>query len=144
VLEVLRGESFDFSEIDFVDKRIACDIAATQFPIRVPYDGDNRLVRIVISPDDFRKGVELDLHCGRGLFFETNLASLMELPDLLSRKTQTVSYFGFEQGELSQLLEVGALGGIDRIVPFGRALDFSHVWDGINLLDVFLRRTTLR
>jgi hypothetical protein len=142
VLEVLRRESFEFSDIDFVDKRIACDIAATQFPIRVPFDGDNRLVRIVISPDDFRKGIESELHCGRGLFFETNLASLMELPDQLSRKTQTVSYLGFEQGELSQLLEVSALGGIDRIVPFGRALDFSHMWDGINLLDVFLRTTT--
>ena len=144
VLEVLRRESFDFSDINFVDKRIASDIAATQFPVRVPFKGDNRLVTIVISPDEFRKGIESDSHCGHGLFFETNLASLMDLPDLLSRKTQTVSYFGFEQGELSHLLEVSELGGIDRIVPFGRALDFSHVWDGINLLDVFLRRTTLR
>lgn len=35
------------------------------------------------------------------------------------------------------------LVGIDRIVPFGQALNFATVWDGFDLTRVFLREITI-
>ena len=143
VLEAMDKETFDFKEIDYLNKLIASDLAATRFPVRIHSGGDNRVVRLTVSPADLRQGIESDLHCGNGLFFETELDSLDDLQHLLSRKSQTLTYAGFEANELSIFIESCVPNGIDRIVPFGQALDFSHIWDGMDLLDVFLRKTSV-
>jgi hypothetical protein len=56
---------------------------------------------------------------------------------------QTVSYAGFRKEELRQFVVSSPLCGIDRIVPFGHALDFSPVWDGFDMLRTFMREITL-
>ena len=78
--------------------------------------------------------------CGGGFFFECFLGNLDELIPLVSRKDQTLTYFGFTYEELSNfVLEVNG-AGIDRIVPIGQALNFSPSWDGYSLLNELSKR----
>jgi len=78
-------------------------------------------------------------HPGGGLFFEAYLENLLELTAFLSRRDQTLTWFGFTPEELHAL--VRSLNGcaIDRIVPIGQALQFHRFWDGYDLLQEFCR-----
>jgi hypothetical protein len=83
---------------------------------------------------DFRETV-----FGAGTLMQVTLERLPALAGFVVRKDQTLTHFGFGPDEIDIL--VGALNGrgIDRIVPVGRALDFHHVWDGMDLLRQFSR-----
>jgi hypothetical protein len=82
-------------------------------------------------------------HCGGGLFFETERSALPLLADILTSKDQTLCYFGFNRDDLTQLARILPTRSIDRMVPVGRALAFSHVWDGVDLLHAFSRRVDI-
>jgi hypothetical protein len=84
------------------------------------------------------------LNCGGGLFFETEIEELKQLKQILSAKDQTISYFGFNHACLADLAVTLPSRAVDRIVPIGKALEFSTTWDGTNLLRVFSREIDLR
>lgn len=73
-------------------------------------------------------------HPGGGLFFEARVAELSELVGFVRRKDQTVTAHGFSEAELVTFARSLAGRGVDRIVPFGEALNFDSVWDGYDLL----------
>lgn len=80
-----------------------------------------------------------DQHCGRGLFAEMYLETTNEMALHIIDKDQTLTYFGFSNEEILNLLEKTNGRGLDRVVPVGQALDFNNVWDGYNLLLSFTR-----
>lgn len=80
---------------------------------------------------------------GTGTFAQARLDSLDELAPLLRRQDQTLTYFGFTADEMMSFAQRLGGRGIDRIVPFGRALEFSTVWDGYDLLRQFTRLVTV-
>jgi hypothetical protein len=80
---------------------------------------------------------------GTGTFPQLRLASLDDLTPLLKRQDQTLTYFGFTADEMTSLAHRLGGCGIDRIVPMGRALEFSSVWDGHDLLREFTRLVTV-
>lgn len=82
-------------------------------------------------------------HCGGGLFFEYDVEQLGDLSSVIIDKDQTLSYFGFEQEQLVELVENISTRGLDRIVPIGQALDFDGVWDGQSFLRSFTREVVL-
>lgn len=92
--------------------------------------------RVALAPGarDFRP-----MHCGGGLFLEASLRALPELLGYLGSKDQTLTHFGFPSGELAAFAARLPPRAIDRIVPVGKALEFSHVWDGIDLFQAFTR-----
>lgn len=96
--------------------------------------------RIQLREDaqDFR-----ELHCGGGLFLEKDLASLEDLAQTLTAKDQTLSYFGYAPEDFAGLVKKLAARSLDRIVPIGRALEFSSTWDGMDLLHAFTRRVEI-
>ena len=73
--------------------------------------------------------------CGAGYFYEKNIKTLKELSAFVTKKHQTLSYFGFSETELKTLTDSLYGKGIDRIVPIGKALEFDYLWDGYNLLE---------
>jgi hypothetical protein len=85
-----------------------------------------------------------DLECGGGLFFESEIPHLDNLPGLLNERDQTLSYFGFERDEIRNFASLLPARAIDRIVPIGSALSFSTVWDGMDLLQTFSREIDLQ
>jgi hypothetical protein len=82
-------------------------------------------------------------HPGGGVFFEAYLESLGELSPVLERKDQTLTAFGFEDAELRAFIQGLNGRAIDRVVPFGQALQFGRFWDGRDLLLEFCRHVYL-
>ncbi|WP_113704075.1 acyl-CoA reductase [Nonomuraea lactucae] len=82
----------------------------------------------------------LDRHPGGGVFVETRVKRLADIVPLLDRKVQTLSYFGVPPDELADLLLDAGPRGVCRVVPLGRALDFSLIWDGHDLIRALSRR----
>lgn len=78
-------------------------------------------------------------HCGGGLLFQYRIGSLDDLVPFVSRRDQTLTYFGFDRAELVEFAARLNGRGIDRIVPIGQALNFNRFWDGNDLLLSFLR-----
>ncbi|HZD32644.1 MAG TPA: acyl-CoA reductase [Candidatus Angelobacter sp.] len=78
-------------------------------------------------------------HSGGGLFFNARIDRLNDLVPALTRKDQTLTYFGFDFSELKEFAT--SIGGkaVDRMVPFGQALQFGRFWDGQDLLREFCR-----
>lgn len=83
-------------------------------------------------------------HCGRGLFLLVRLRQLAELADLVHPSDQTLAHYGFGAAELIELAGSVQGRGLDRIVPLGKALELSHLWDGYDLLESFTRVRDVR
>ncbi|MFA3790620.1 acyl-CoA reductase [Aliiglaciecola sp. SL4] len=81
----------------------------------------------------------LDWHLGGGYFLLLPINSLEDITSASSAKLQTLSYWGLEQQALVKFAQQPSIQGIDRVVPIGRALDFSPVWDGYQLLTMLSR-----
>jgi hypothetical protein len=80
-----------------------------------------------------------ELHCGTGLFYEIEIDSLENILPYITKKHQTIAQYGFSKDELTEVIYQNMPVGIDRIVPVGKSLDFSNVWDGFDLLNSFCR-----
>jgi len=136
---VLASHQARFADVDYVNKRVAQDGMAIETAVRIPASRSNDLARVWLDVPALHD----ERHCGAGLFFESALPDLEALRPLLARRVQTISYAGLTKDELSAFVAAGPITGIDRIVPFGRALEFSTVWDGFDLLRVFTREVTV-
>jgi hypothetical protein len=79
-------------------------------------------------------------HCGAGLLFQCATERLDDLAEIIERRDQTLTHFGFTTEELFQFAHALNGRGIDRMVPIGKALEFHRYWDGFDLLQEMTRR----
>ena len=87
---------------------------------------------------------ELREWCGVGAVNILHVNELSDVSKHVVRTDQTMTYFGFSEEQLSEfILRIGQLG-VDRVVPIGSALDFSYIWDGMNLVSEFSRIVTIQ
>lgn len=84
-----------------------------------------------------------EIQSGHGLVVEVELSALAALAAQLDDRDQTLVQHGFNADDLTTFLSGLGNRAVDRVVPFGRALDFHPVWDGNDLLDVLTRKITL-
>ncbi len=84
-----------------------------------------------------------DFHCGNGLFYEQCYATVPEFLRTLSDREQTLAVFGVDALGMAGHLRALPLRSLDRVTRIGHALDFSHVWDGVNLLQAFTRQVAI-
>ncbi len=133
---VLKKNPEEIAPADIINKLVAeCSMAIESNIIinkmRNPY-----INRITINSID---KVHEDLHCGTGLFYETEVKSFDELMPLMTKKYQTIAYYGYTRKGMIETVQESMPIGIDRIVPIGKSLDFSNVWDGFDLFRSFCR-----
>ena len=87
---------------------------------------------------------DIDLYkCNCGYFNEVVISSLVEITPVISRKYQTIGYLGFKKDELEIWIKNNRPLGVDRIVPIGRTMDFSLIWDGYDLVNILSRRVVI-
>lgn len=86
----------------------------------------------------------LDNTQGAGMLYDITVSDVSQIAPLLNRHTQTITYLGLSQQELSALVDVMACHGGYRLVPIGEALSFSDVWDGVDLLSHMVRQITVK
>jgi len=82
--------------------------------------------------------------CGAGMFYQLTLPSLIDLSLHVKRADQTLTIFGIPRQDLEEFVKKTRGRGIDRIVPIGQALNFDHIWDGMDLLQEFTRKISIR
>lgn len=70
---------------------------------------------------------------GSGYIYEFSIKTLEELSSRIDKRFQTLTYFGFSKLELRKFIFGSLPEGVDRIVPFGQALDMGEKWDGFDL-----------
>ena len=126
----------EITPADIINKLVAeCSMAIEQDGIVTKMDTPyiNR-----IQIEDLSQA-NTHLHCGTGLFYECEVDGLSEVFQHISKKYQTIAYYGFEKEVLFAALQQTLPYGIDRVVPIGKSLEFSHVWDGYDLFESFCR-----
>ena len=74
-----------------------------------------------------------------GYFYQYLSNDLSILPKIITEKYQTLSYFGLDRAFFKQFIQKNEIRGIDRIVPIGRSMEMSYLWDGYNLLRALTR-----
>ena len=74
-----------------------------------------------------------------GTFVEININNLDQINKIISKKLQTISYYGLDKRKIYDLILKHGILGIDRIVPIGRALDMGIEWDGYDVIGTISR-----
>lgn len=127
-----RIENYNFSPILAIDKLVSLLEQSTL---------DNKLIKVKsvnnklwrIQTPALYKELE-NYTCAGGYFLEYNAKSIYEISSFVTRKFQTMAYYGFEKDDLSLAIKNMKLLGIDRVVPFGKTTDFDLIWDGYDLI----------
>jgi hypothetical protein len=137
-LETLTSRRYSIEPIQIIDKLVAAARFSAENPkAKLLKSADNKIFRFEL--EDLSPNLD-DYKSHSGLFFEVNLKNLSELEESVRSNFQTMTYFGFELGELNEFVRDAKLRGIDRIVPVGKSLDFSLVWDGHDLISALSRK----
>lgn len=82
--------------------------------------------------------------CGGGLIRHARLEHLAELERFATEADQTITHYGFEPAELTDLAARVGGRGVDRLVPIGQALAFDTTWDGFDLVEDLVRMVVAR
>ena len=69
-----------------------------------------------------------------GFFMEYTARNLCDILPVCGGKCQTLGYFGLEKSEIDCFLSECGPKGLDRVVPIGKTMEFSLVWDGYDLI----------
>jgi len=97
---------------------------------------DNLLVRVELPT------VNADIMALRGnsgFFLEYVAHSLDDITPLCDERCQTLATFGLDDETITHWLATRRPKGVDRVVPFGRTLDFTLQWDGYDLVAMLTR-----
>ncbi len=81
------------------------------------------------------EGQFIEHSCGAGYFYTKHINKISEVLPYISKKVQTMSYFGISEQMILELANNTVGSGCDRLVPIGNALDFDYIWDGYNLIE---------
>jgi hypothetical protein len=74
-----------------------------------------------------------DLRVGGGFLSVVFVRSLAEVASFIRDSDQTVTYFGWERGEIETVAASRTGPGVSRWAPIGTALDFDFIWDGYDI-----------
>lgn len=137
----IRIKNYDFSPILSIDKLFSLLQQSTiDHKLTKVKSINNKLWRIN-TPSLYK---ELESYtCAGGYFLEYNAISVDEISSFVTRKFQTMAYFGFEKDDLMEAIKEMKLLGIDRVVPFGKTTDFGLIWDGYDLIYSLSRECTI-
>ena len=136
--QVLKEKRFKIQPLISIEKLTAFYSQAISFGnIKKEPNSNNDIWRV--KNKSVYQGID-EFQCSSGYFNEVSISKLVELSNVISRRYQTVGYFGFSKIELNDWVIENKMLGIDRIVPIGRTMDFSLIWDGIDLVSAFSRK----
>lgn len=119
-----------------VDKLTAFYREAAELPCKAVPMPDNVVMRVELL--DLPEHID-HYRCSCGFFSEVTVNSLNEIAGSVTRRYQTLAYYGLEKQTLHHFIMQNRLQGIDRVVPIGETTSFSLTWDSYNLVDTLSR-----
>jgi len=131
-LHELVQEKYALQPVQAISKYLAfCKHAASNSSVHLEPKSDNLIYRVKL---DNLSESDVDYIFNSGYFIEYEANSLDDTLSICSSSCQTLSYFGLEKDVLEQFVMAARPRGIDRIVPIGKTMDFSLIWDGYDLI----------
>jgi hypothetical protein len=89
---------------------------------------DTNLTSVVASAPERQ-----DLRVGGGFLSVVFIPALAEVASFIRESDQTITYFGWERGEVEAVAASRTGPGVSRWAPIGTALDFDFIWDGYDI-----------
>ena len=87
----------------------------------------------VLTPNDNLNNIE-NMRGVNGTFFQKNIKKLSYLKKFITKKCQTISYYGTSKNQLKNFLSRNNILGVDRFVPIGSSLEINLKWDGYDVI----------
>ena len=136
-LHKIVKDRYVFQPVQSVDKltniyrmSVTCSIKMCDMP-------DNYITRVKVSHLDDNL---MTYKMNSGFFMEYQAAVIEEMLPLCTERCQTISCCSIEPEVVRNMIyQYGASGG-DRVVSFGQTMNFSLVWDGIDLICAMSRQ----
>lgn len=85
----------------------------------------------------------INSHPGHYCLLIVPINSVAQCVAQLDEKVQTITYFGTSKQLIEQALSDSSCEGGERVVAIGEALNFSPIWDGVNLYSTLSRQISL-
>lgn len=133
-------ERYALQATQAVDKLTHLYQLGVNFEIRKNPMQDNLITRVHVT--ELTEGLT-EYKGGSGFFIEYCAKELAEIHPLCTISCQTLSYYGVKRDFLLQAVLAMRPAGVDRIVPIGRTMDFSLVWDGVDLIRTMSRAVSI-
>ena len=131
----------EISDVEYVNKLVNEQWVSTKTSVSIRESNTNYLTVLTLDQVfDFRQSYR----CGSGFFLEAGIESLTELKPIITDSIQTIVSFGVRKNEWLAFMASLGSRGVDRIVAPGEALDFSPIWDGLDLIREFTREVSIR
>lgn len=129
-LQQLVDEKYTLEPVQAVGKLDAFCMVSMNKECRLEHTKNN-LMRVELPSLD--EDI-MEYHYHSGFFFEYDLAKLSDMLVLAREKCQTISYVGNIGEEIQNAVAAAGVNGVDRVVPVGKTMDFSLIWDGYDLI----------
>lgn len=107
------------------------NVALSQFQ-DIPGKADNRIVcaelpKLSLNSMNYKEN--------SGFFMEYQTEQIKDILPICTNRCQTVAFLGEElEQDIRAFVKEYRPSGIDRIVPLGKTLNFSLIWDGYDLI----------
>lgn len=92
---------------------------------------DNYIIRVTL--EELNEEI-VHYRSNSGFFMEYGAKELAEILPICINQCQTLSYYGIDRKKLEAFILEYRPSGIDRMVPIGKTMDFSLIWDGYDLI----------
>lgn len=139
VHELIKNK-YNLAPVQAVGKLNAMYTVAANKKVQVEKSEDMFITRINVDEIDREL---MNYKYNSGFYFEKDIDNLKEITDVCDVRCQTLTYYGVKQEDFRVFLEEARPIGIDRIVPMGKSMDFSLIWDGYDLIRQMSRRVTI-
>jgi len=120
-----------FTEIDMINKYThLCDQLVSKIQINNLRNYKNY---VYVLNSQIKRNIE-DVRGVNGIFYQKNIKNLSQLKKFISKKCQTMTYYGFNKNDFKNFLNSGDIHGVDRIVPIGKSMAIDLIWDGFDTI----------
>tara|TARA_B110000503_G_C7094280_1_gene390828 strand:- start:45 stop:1238 length:1194 start_codon:yes stop_codon:yes gene_type:complete len=136
-LEEIVNKEYDNDLSVTNDKIAALSLIAVKSNANFKTNYNNfKLIRIDVK--SLTKEIE-NIQPHFGTFVEIDLSNIGQINKIISKKLQTITYFGINESVIKNAIVKKCSAGVDRIVPIGRALDMGVIWDGYDVIQALSR-----
>ena len=141
-LDKIVENKFPFKEIDALNKysKLVENIIEQKNLNKLKLYKNNLYV---INPNKDINNIE-NIRGLNGIFYQKNIKFLSELKKFITKKCQTITYYGYELEDLSKFILDNKILGVDRFVPIGKALEIDINWDGYDVINSLSRLIALK
>lgn len=133
-------EKYNLAAVQSVGKLNAMYSVAAKKEVELQNSEDMLVTRLKVNKLD--KDL-MQYKYNSGFYFEKDIKELSEIKEVCDIRCQTLTYYGVKEEDFRRFLEESRPVGIDRIVPMGKSMDFTLVWDGYDLIRQMSRKINI-